>query len=180
MSVETWAMLGTWAAGVGSFAAAGVALWVSHKGDIRRDHEREDELAGQARLVHSTASRAQPSFVVSVRNDSSEPIWAVRVVGLHLHDEVGARVDDYSWSADGLAWDRIEPHSTVDQMTAIRVRGEPVLLVDLRWRVSVDVEYVDARGVRWRRWGHVQPRRSPISVVNRDPAAVPEPVERDE
>lgn len=169
MCLDVLTMLGTWAAGVGSIAAACAALWVSHKADVRRDLERDDELEGQARLIHSSIVKAQPTFKLSVHNGSEAPITAVEVVGLYLKDEHGISCDLPSWSSAGLRWAWIGAGGTASAMTTVSLNGEHVPLVDRGWSVTADIEFVDARGIRWRRWSTVRPRRSPVTAVHREP-----------
>ncbi|WP_238997602.1 hypothetical protein, partial [Mycolicibacterium sp. CBMA 361] len=60
---------------IGSFTAAGVALWVATRAERERRLERERAAVAQARLVQITASpAAEDRLKINVDNFGREPI----------------------------------------------------------------------------------------------------------
>lgn len=159
---------------------AAEALKVAHDEARVREEIREDEVASQARLVLSHVSRSQPQMFVHVENASSQPIYAVRVHSVYLHDEAEVRLDGFEWMPEGaqwrMQWERIEPGGKVSGAFTARLGGMPVMAVDDRVGATVDLEYIDARGIRWRRWASLQPRLSPAKASHRPPPPAVAPV----
>lgn len=203
MSAGDW---GTWAAAVATFAAVGVALWqawvarhqareahevavaaleLARAEALVRDEERESAAANQARLITSVAvPRGAMSLetgeticavIAEVKNASQEPISAVQIVGAYLDRALAPSYQARLRDGDGFEL-ALAPGDTfqvgidyVDQHGAHLTRDQLV-------SPSVDVSFVDAQGVRWRRWGSVQPRLDPHRAVHREPPEAPSPL----
>lgn len=177
---------GTAGGAVATFLAVLVALWQARRAreQAQEAHslalaalalsraDREDAEARQARQVTSRVTNGTPAGVVHVHNTSAEPIGAVRVEAVYLDTLVAPAEWTYSL-APGHSAPMVEGGSSFMVLVEFRdADGELVELPQTRG-ATADLSFVDSRGVRWRRWGLVQPRPADNAAVHRDPPFVP-------
>ncbi len=122
-SVDWYTGFGQWLGALGSFVAAGAALWIATRDREDRKREREDADLAQARLVQVEVVQARNEFTVRIHNYGDRAI-------------IGAAVTDAWWFAHPeYTWDHIGP-DRVKVVTPNRdgVAGESV------WIAFVDAE----------------------------------------
>lgn len=187
---------------VGALSASAVqAGRATEQLELMRD-EREDLLRQQARLIIVTTSldpRA-PSFVTFyVENRSDAPITALRLASAYLRNLGDNQPEGCTFygmwksqDASGVLAFHKDPFLSVEsQNGGISLRpGESlaaeVMFLDAAGETitftpndhsiapSLDVEFVDSKGVRWSKWQNLEPRRSANAAIHRDPPpAVP-------
>lgn len=109
---------------------------------------------------------------MTVANTSDEPIAAVRLEAAFLDNLVAPASWTYAFGPTAEA-------SVLDAGAEMRVDLEfrnstgELLPVAQIVGATVDISFVDSRGVRWRRWGLVQPRLAPDAAVHREPQFTP-------
>lgn len=181
-----WGDVATWVSGVATFGAVVVALLQGRRARIEAreaqklglvalqisQEERRDAEAHQARQITTRVLAMHPEALAIVTNTSDEPIAAVRLEAAFLDNVVGPASWTYAFRPTAVA-------AILDPGGELRVdlefrddTGEP-LPVDQIVGATVDVSFVDSRGVRWRRWGLVQPRPAPDAAVHREPQFAP-------
>ena len=136
----------------------------------RRDSERKEEQAAQARLVivDSHEDAAGGALYVSVTNQSAFPVFAVVIEAVH------ATPDPLRVRFNGAReWPRLDPGEGT-QVSCFLFEMDGVTLASVRASgiVSADVSFVDSAGLRWRRWGNTPPRGG-AAIAHREP---PKPV----
>lgn len=94
-SVNWYAGFGQWLGALGSFTAAGAALWISVSDRGERKREREAEAQAQANLVVVTVSDASAdgTFGVEVANHGDWPLLDVEFEAAHYIPIPSSRVE---------------------------------------------------------------------------------------
>jgi len=154
-----WWMVGlTAAAAIGTITAVVVALGIALHDGRRRDAERRDAQAAQARLVHAgeLQPEAQPSGDVShplvafpVHNDSDGTV--LDLTGALYVSADGGPLQRVQYDPQPRQLRRLAPHSTG------KLIFSPIAMAHVRY--DVQVEFTDAAGLRWHRRGTAQPVR---------------------
>lgn len=155
-----------WAGAVGTFAAVVVALWIAIGDSHRRDAERKEEQAAQARLVtiHTHEDVLGGVLHVVVTNHSTAPVFAICVDAIHVTPDP-LRV----MFKGERAWDRIDPgQSRTSNCLLFKPDGTTVATIQAPSVAAADVSFVDSAGLRWRRWGNTPPRGG-AAVGKREP-----------
>ncbi|MFC6715062.1 hypothetical protein [Branchiibius cervicis] len=152
---------------------------------------RDERLAAdsrQARLITSqllTGVATQPgSALFEVHNASAEPVRALKIVGAWAPSHTVCAAKGFYATAfvpdgdyDGLPltmWGGLLPAGTTVQVEVAFYadqRRTPLTLDmdDTGYDPSINITFVDAVGVRWERWGLVDPVRSETPTVMRTP-----------
>lgn len=184
-NVEVLTAWGTVAGAAVTALAVIVALWQAWAARRQADEahklalaaleltraERADAEAHQARQVTSRVSNGSPVSSVQVKNTSSEPIGAVRVEAVYLDNVVAPSEWSYAL-APGASTAMLDAGATLTVFVEFRdLSGELLQRPETRG-AAADVSFVDSRGVRWRRWGLVQPRLTDVAV-HREPVFIP-------
>lgn len=196
---SNWGDLATWFGAVGTVGALSASAVQAGRAteqlELMRD-EREDVLRQQARLIIITTTRdprAPSSVAFYVENRSDAPITALRLVSAYLRnlgDDQPEGCTFYGmWKSEGvdgvLAFNEDPFLSIESQNGSISLRpGESlaaeVMFLDAEGEVitvpndrsiapSLDVEFVDSKGVRWSKWQNLEPRRSANAAIHRAP-----------
>jgi hypothetical protein len=170
---DWWAAWGQWIGGIGSIAAAAVAVGIASEGWRRADQGRKDNESMQARLVTSEIRYPTPSedfrgigcLRVNVVNHSNEPVHLPRLVEIQnsaawvtgFEDGLAvARKHDYE---DYQEPDVLGPGESTDFL-ADYVIDESKRPEEYEWEPGIAViSFTDARGVRWQRRGNEEPER---------------------
>ena len=178
---------------VGQIRASRVATVAATEEVRLAREEAEDGRKQQARLIASGADRDDTiagtvRFVV--RNASPYSVRAFRLVGAWPSGSETASAK--SWRADILKSDPRRVHGGTQPWPERLPNGElragqdaeifvtfyrdpaGTELMDIDTRAeefspSIDIEFVDHRGVRWRRWAATEPRPAPIAATHREP-----------
>jgi hypothetical protein len=160
-----WSAWGQWVGGVGSIAAAWVALWLAWHGWQRADDDRRDVDAQQARLVMAQwREREKP--VMQVTNHSFMPIHEIAVEGItapSAQPEVSWRCDDGFWGT--VQVETLSPSATDDLPVSYRFVSHDGSSPTRLGRVHAVISYTDAAGRRWQRVGNQEPYRVPRGPV---------------
>jgi hypothetical protein len=162
-----WGTAGEWAGAFGTVAAVAIALVVAINDSRRRDADRKDEQAAQARLItiETEAEMVGCRGWVKVTNRSTSPVFGVEVEAIHVTpDVVPVRFQD----EDGRRRSRLDPDESLQAFfNTYRSDGT---LTDVREPnlISADVSFIDSAGLRWRRWGNTPPRGG-APIEHRDP-----------
>lgn len=188
-----WGDVPTWVAGIATTAAviaalaqaaranrhAGEALKFAQDEASAREVARQDELAGQARLLAVTHNVTDHGVVLFfIENHSPAPIFALKVEAAYFMGRYSPPA--YSWAHfhqhvrdQGLSRPVLPAGSS--HLIAIGFCDDLGKFIEARGdEFAVDVSYVDSHGVRWRRWGNVLPRRDEkYPAVHREPEYVP-------
>lgn len=167
-----WGSVGEWVGGLATAAAVVVALAVAISDSRRRDEERKDVQAAQARLVTVETHPDMMGGVlfVKVTNHSASPVFALIIEAVH------ATPDPVRACFTGKReWPRLDSNASeqagcfifeMDGITPAKV--EPPRIV------SADVSFVDSAGLRWRRWNNTPPRGGTPIRHRKPPAPVDE------
>jgi hypothetical protein len=159
-----------WAGAMGTLAAVVLALCIAIGDARRRESDRKEEQAAQARLITVDSSEdAVGGFLyVTVTNHSTSPVFAVVVEAVHVTpDPLRVR-----FKGD-RRWPRLNPgDSKLATCILFEVDGTTMTSVKAPNIVSADVSFVDSVGLRWRRWGNTPPRGG-APIDSREP---PRPV----
>lgn len=169
MAIGSWTEL---AGASGTIAAVVVALGIAIADARRRDAERKDEQAGQARLitVETKEDAIGGVLYVLITNHSAAPVFSVAVEAVHVTpDPLRVRIKSER------RWRRLDAGEKVKAACLLfELDGITVASVEPPSIVSADVSFVDSVGLRWRRWGNTPPRRgAPVRRVD-PPSTVPE------
>ena len=174
--IVQWGDVATWVAGGVTVAAVVVALVTSSRAhklatDEARDREqeREDDRAAQARTVlarlhtsygmnaateEGSAESGYDELMVTVQNYGDRPILAVEVRAAVVQGPV--RYQALPIRGDLPHWASIPAGGS--ENAKVVLDGDYIRADD---DLSVIVDFVDAAGIRWRRWGNVDPERAP-------------------
>ncbi|MUL45159.1 hypothetical protein FZI85_06180 [Mycobacterium sp. CBMA293] len=153
---------------IGSFTAAGVALWVATRAERERRLERERAAVAQARLVQITASpAAEDRLKINVDNFGREPILDVEFIEARIFTDSGHR-----FTTGIRALNRLPIMPPRDKPVDNLLREGTWAPDDFRtvdgdlWRrddaiiyVEVRVKFTDADGQRWLVSIHADPVR---------------------
>lgn len=177
-----WGDIPTWVAGIATTAAviaalvhasgarkhAVAALKVARDEAAAREVARQDELAGQARLLMMTYTKKSGGLEFDVANHSAAPLFTIEVKTAYFMG--GGAPSEYLWRP----WRQNPRHKglTRDVLPAGQTHHVSIQFCDAQGEVipslagffALEVSYVDAHGVRWRRRGNVLPRRDPPSA----------------
>lgn len=171
MAVD-WGSVAEWAGAIGSSAAVVVALWIAINDARRRESERKDEQAAQARLLVVEAHEDDAGGVLNVKvtNHSSSPVFAVVVEAVHV-TPYPLRVRFFS----KREWARLDPgESKQAGCYLFAMDGITIATIEAPNIVSADVSFVDSAGFRWKRWGNTPPRGGAPIRRREPPERVPE------
>ena len=173
MPPDEFGAWGQWAGALGSFLAVVVALWVSVSDTRRRDRERRDQQAAQARTItaiatlhmYDGAEEFKYQLVIKVSNHGTLPITDLEVL----------KVTEGRWASS--VWERGQqsdaPKTWKPIVTPVLGPGETYergavvtdqefgarLIREAREDYQVTMRYVDAEGFRWWRSGTKTPER---------------------
>lgn len=130
------------AIGAGSVAIAAVSLVVSLR--VRRDQQREQEVARVRGVVVSVEETEPNKFALQITNTSPEPVYGCRAIFT-----VGARGDLWEWATgvDGVL------SVSATQVHDLQVPAQHRYLVR-DGRFSLGWEFRDTAGRRWQRPAH--------------------------
>lgn len=168
-----WGDVPTWVASlVTSGALVLTALGLDNERKARRE-DVKDRQAAQARLVTCEARPAVlHGVVVAVTNHSDSPVFAVRVLGLAISPGTDGIVVAWSQTAGQPQrgeWTTVPPGQTVEcSLVCFTADGSLYEFAPFD-SLAVDIEYVDALGLRWERAGSHPPVR-----LTAQPLAVPD------
>lgn len=157
---------------VATTAAVIVALWVAIGDSRRREAERKEQQAAQARLitVERTEDATGGAFYVKVTNHSASPVFAVVVEAVHVTPDP-LRVRFFG----KRSWPRLDAGKSVGAKAAtFKMDGTALANVTGRSVVAADISFVDSAGLRWRRWGGTPPRGGAPIERREPPQPVPE------
>jgi hypothetical protein len=165
---------GEWAGALGSIAAVAVALWLAISDARRRDSDRREEKAAQARLITVEVETiyGKAAAFVTVTNHSASPVFSVAINGVQVSPEPPAFVQ----FGEDRQWARLDPGQMKTARCAFFSSRNPrdLWIVSPPNLVSAEVSFVDASGLPWKRWGNTPPRLGGPPIGHREP---PTPVE---
>lgn len=170
---QIFAAWGQWAGGIGSLLAVIVALWLAAVESRRRRREFEDRQAAQARTITATVELASGHglpmrfLAVVVQNHGQLPITSVAILDVEAWSErlllkkwelrrVG-QPDHGNQSPYKLA-SVIGPGEGCPSYPLVFADQDDGAKIDLA-RTRVDISFVDAEGLRWKRENNGLPRR---------------------
>jgi hypothetical protein len=166
-----WGSAAEWVGAIGTFAAVATALGIAIGDARRRESERKEVQAAQARLIIVDAHEdvAGGVIYVSVTNHSAFAVFAVAVEAVHVTPDP-LRVRFHG----AREWVRLDPsESRRVSCSLFELDGATMASVGASNILSADVSFVDSAGLRWRRWGNTPPRGG-APIRRRQP---PSPVE---
>ncbi|WP_207556104.1 hypothetical protein [Intrasporangium flavum] len=188
-----WGDIPTWVASIGTVVAVSLALYqargarreaaeahrlglaaweLSREESHRRRQERADYAARQARQIVSYVTNGSPTGVVHVTNTSDEPVGALVVEAAYL-DNVFAPANWTYALGPGASVNILNARQAFRVPVEFRDGQGELLPLEQTRGATVDISFVDSRGIRWRRWALVQPRHASNAAVHREPAFEP-------
>jgi hypothetical protein len=168
-----WGTVGEWVGGVGSMAAAVAAVAIAIRDGRQREQDRRDEQAAQARLV-TVEARAVVAFsaVIEVTNHSTTPVLAVRIEHVHTTPEPSRA---QFLEGKSREWGRLDAGEKVSAVCHLWLPdGSKILQPDELTVITAEISFVDARGLRWRRWANLPPVAGRPVDERQPPKALPE------